>query len=92
MKEIIKNICDITVKNYKLIRDEFRFDGDYINHFASIVYSNGQTEIPTDNIKKIRTYIKSKKGCSIWGNPFSMCDSETRINPTALSCHFQSLP
>ena len=60
MKEIIKNICDLTVKNYKILRDEFRFDGEYINHFASIVYSNAKIEIPTENVKKIRRYIKDK--------------------------------
>ena len=60
MKEIIKNICDITVKNYKVLRDEFRFDGEYINHFAAIVYSNVNMDIPNENVKKIRRYIKDK--------------------------------
>lgn len=60
MKKIIKNICDRTVKNYKALGDEFRFDGEYINHFAAIVYSNGNIDIPNENVKKIRRDIKDK--------------------------------
>ena len=60
MKEIIKNICNRTVNNYKILRDEFRFDGEYINHFASIVYSNAKMDISNENVKSIRRKIKDK--------------------------------
>ena len=58
MKKELEEICDLTVNNYRQLREDFRFDGDYINHFASIIYANAGIKIPTDSIKKIRTYIK----------------------------------
>lgn len=58
MNKETEAICDLTVDNYRELREDFRFDGDYINHFAAIIYANIKRKIPTDSIKKIRTYIK----------------------------------
>ena len=37
MEKKIKRICDKTVYNYKISKEELRYDGDYINHFAAII-------------------------------------------------------
>lgn len=58
MESTIKGFCDTTIRNYRQLREEFRYDGDYINHFAAILYANSKTDIPTEKIKRIRTYIK----------------------------------
>lgn len=58
MNKEVEEICDLTVNNYRELREDFRFDGDYINHFAAMIYANVKRKIPTDSIKKIRTYIK----------------------------------
>ena len=58
MDKEIKELCDLTIKNYRELREDFRYDGDYINHFAAVLYANRKDAIPRDKIKKIRTYIK----------------------------------
>lgn len=60
MEKKLKEICDRTIYNYRKFREEFRFDGDYTNHFAAIIYANFKKEIPLKKIKKIRTTIKEK--------------------------------
>ena len=46
MKEILKNLCDSTINNYRRMTEEFRFDGEYVNQFASLFYSNiGEEDI-----------------------------------------------
>ena len=37
MKKKIIDICDKTVYNYRIAKEELRYDGDYINHFAAII-------------------------------------------------------
>lgn len=59
MKDMLNRICDIVISNFKKAKEEFRFDGEYINHFASLIYANRNEEIPTKEIKEIRTYIKN---------------------------------
>ena len=59
MKKELENLCKLTVRNYRQAREEFRYDGDYINHYAAIVYANEGIDLPVDKIKKIRTYIKN---------------------------------
>lgn len=59
MKKELESLCKLTVRNYRQAREEFRFDGDYINHYAAIVYANAGMDLPVDRIKKIRTYIKN---------------------------------
>ena len=58
MEKEIKELCDVTIEKYRELREDFRYDGDYINHFAAVLYANNKNEIPVDKIKKIRTYIK----------------------------------
>ena len=58
MNKEIKELCNLTIKNYRELREDFRYDGDYINHFAAVLYANRKEEIPQDKVKKIRTYIK----------------------------------
>lgn len=60
MKSEIKKLCDSTIKNYKKVKEELRYDGEYINHFASLIYSNCDMELPTTKVKNIRKYIKDK--------------------------------
>lgn len=59
MNKELENLCKLTVENYRQAREEFRFDGDYINHYAAIIYANAGVDLPVDKIKKIRTYIKN---------------------------------
>lgn len=58
MNKEIKELCNLTIKNYRELREDFRYDGDYINHFAAVLYANRKEDIPQDKVKKIRTYIK----------------------------------
>ena len=60
MDKKITNLCDLTIDNYKIVKEELRYDGEYINHFASLIYANLDREIPFKKIKKIRSYIKEK--------------------------------
>lgn len=60
MKRNIKKICDLMVSNFRKLTDEFRFDGEYINHFAAIILSTSKEEISNENVKKIRKNIKEK--------------------------------
>lgn len=59
MDSIYKNNCDLLVSNYKNIKEEFRYDGECINHFASLIYADSEGKIPTKKIKSIRTIIKN---------------------------------
>lgn len=59
MESFILNRINLTVDNYKIARTELRNDGDLLNHFASLVFSHYETEIPVERIKEIRKYIKS---------------------------------
>ena len=58
MKKKIKKMCDLTVYNYRKLTDEFRFDGEYINHFAAIICSNCKMKLPNEKIKMVRRYFK----------------------------------
>lgn len=58
MKENIKNICDKTVYNYRIAKEELRYDGDYINHLAAIIYGINEEDIPVKKIKEIRSEFK----------------------------------
>ncbi|MGL4874501.1 MAG: DUF4003 family protein [Clostridium sp.] len=60
MKMGILDICDNVIDNYKGIRDELRFDGEYINHFASLIFGGTNKEPDIDRIKKIRKLIKKE--------------------------------
>lgn len=60
MNKKITSLCDLTVKNYRKVKEELRYDGEYINHFASLVYSDYEEDIQTSRVKKLRTYIKEK--------------------------------
>lgn len=59
MKSIYKNNYDLLINNYKKIKEEFRYDGESLNHFASLIYADSREEIPTKKIKSIRTIIKN---------------------------------
>lgn len=60
MNKKITSLCDLTVKNYRKVKEELRYDGEYINHFASLVYFDYEEDIQTSRVKKLRTYIKEK--------------------------------
>ncbi|WP_297637864.1 DUF4003 family protein [uncultured Clostridium sp.] len=54
------DICNSVMDSYKLVKDGLRFDGEYINHFASLVFGGHLEEIDLEKIKKIRKYIKNE--------------------------------
>lgn len=58
MNSVLTNICESTIDNYRDVKEEFRYDGEYINHFASLIYADHGEKIPSKKIKKIRTFIK----------------------------------
>ena len=60
MDNKVLELCNTTIENYKIVKEYLRYDGEYINHFASLVYANLCETIPVNKIKKIRSYIKEK--------------------------------
>ncbi|MGL5417183.1 MAG: DUF4003 family protein [Clostridium sp.] len=60
MKMGIIDICNNVIDNYKEIRDELRFDGEYINHFTSLVFGGVNKKPDIEKIKKIRKEIKKE--------------------------------
>lgn len=60
MENKIKRICDKTVYNYKISKEELRYDGDYINHFAAIIYGSREEDIPIKKVKEIRSCVKKE--------------------------------
>ncbi|MGL4847683.1 MAG: DUF4003 family protein [Clostridium sp.] len=60
MKMGILDICNNVMDKYKEIRDELRFDGEYINHFASLIFGGVDKKPDIDKIKKIRKEIKKE--------------------------------
>jgi hypothetical protein len=60
MKKKVKSICDKTVYNYRMAKEELRYDGDYINHFAAIIYGSREEDIPIKKVKEIRSSFKKE--------------------------------
>lgn len=60
MNDEIKLVCDMTVGNYKIATKGLRYDGDYINHFSALINGYNRKCIPVDEVKEIRSIIKSK--------------------------------
>ncbi|MEN8078198.1 DUF4003 family protein [Clostridioides difficile] len=58
MDKFLVDRIQMTVDNYRLAKEELRNDGDIINHFASLVFSHYEKEIPVERIKDIRKKIK----------------------------------
>ena len=58
MEKFLVDRIDRTVDNYRLAK-VFKNDGDILNHFASLVFSHYEKEIPIDRIKEIRKEIKA---------------------------------
>ena len=59
MDKFLVDRIQMTVDNYRLAKEELRNDGDIINHFAALVFSHYEKEIPVERIKEIRKNIKS---------------------------------
>ena len=59
MDKFLFDRIQMTVDNYRLAKEELRNDGDIINHFAALVFSHYEKEIPVERIKEIRKNIKS---------------------------------
>lgn len=58
MRDVLINICDNVIEKYRIIKEEFRYDGEYINHLASLIYAKGDKKINSKEVKKIRSFIK----------------------------------
>ena len=57
-----KNLLDrlnLTIDNYKMARQYLKNDGDILNHFASLIFSHYEMEIPVERVKEIRRHIKA---------------------------------
>ncbi|WP_066892642.1 DUF4003 family protein [Clostridium nigeriense] len=59
MDKLLRDRINLTIENYRKAKIDLRNDGDLINHFASLVYSHYEKEIPFEKVKGIRKYIKS---------------------------------
>ena len=59
MDKFLVDRIHMTVENYILAKEELRNDGDVINHFASLVFSHYEKQIPVKRVKEIRRNIKS---------------------------------
>ena len=62
MEKFLVDRIDRTVDNYRLAKEYLKNDGDILNHFASLVFSHYEREIPIDRIKEIRKEIKAVRG------------------------------
>lgn len=59
MDRFLVDRIQTTIDNYRIAKEELRNDGDVINHFASLIFSHYEKEIPFERIKEIRKNIKS---------------------------------
>lgn len=59
MDKFLVDRIQVTIENYRIAKEELRNDGDVINHFASLVFSHYEKEIPVERIKEIRKNIKA---------------------------------
>lgn len=59
MEKFLVDRIDRTVDNYRLAKEYLKNDGHILNHFASLVFSHYEREIPIDRIKEIRKEIKA---------------------------------
>ena len=59
MEKNLVNRIEMTVDNYRIAKEYLRNDGDILNHFASLVFTHYEKEIPVERVKEIRKYIKS---------------------------------
>lgn len=59
MEKLLIDKVNLTIENYRAAKEDLRNDGDLINHFASLVFTHYEKEIPFEKVKEIRKYIKS---------------------------------
>ena len=59
MEKFLVDRIDRTVENYRMAKECLRNDGDILNHFASLIFSHYEKEIPVDRVKEIRREIKA---------------------------------
>lgn len=48
----------MTIDNYVNAKERLRYDGDYINHFSALLNGYYNREIPFEEVKNIRKFIK----------------------------------
>ena len=53
MDKFLVDRIQITIDNYRIAKEELRNDGDIINHFASLIFSHYEKEIPFERIKEL---------------------------------------
>ena len=59
METLLKDKINLTIENYRDAKINLRNDGDLINHFASLVFTHYEKDIPFEKVKEIRKYIKA---------------------------------
>ena len=60
MEMILKKACNKVINNYRRLRNSLRYDGDFVNHFGSLVVNDADIDKSILKIKNIRTIIKNK--------------------------------
>lgn len=59
MNKFLMDRIELTIDNYRMAREYLRNDGDLLNHFASLVFSHYEKDIPIQRVKDIRKHIKA---------------------------------
>lgn len=59
MQNFLTEKINLTIDNYRLAKECLRNDGDLLNHYASLVFTHYDKQIPIALVKKIRKYINS---------------------------------
>ena len=59
MEKLLEDRIYMTIENYRNAKMNLRNDGDLINHFAALIFTHYEKEIPYYRVKEIRKYIKA---------------------------------
>lgn len=59
MDNFLVEKINLTIDNYRLAKECLRNDGELLNHYASLVFTHYDRELPITLIKQIRKYIKN---------------------------------
>ncbi|WP_244833619.1 DUF4003 family protein [Clostridium sp. BJN0001] len=60
MNNNIREVCDFTIRNFRKASETLRFDGELINHFASMLNGYKRRYIDGERIRVIRNTIEEK--------------------------------
>lgn len=59
MGKLLNEVSELTIDNYIKANEELKYDGSFINHFASMIYTSNNNDLNSKEVKEIRKYIKN---------------------------------